>query len=123
VDVKEFYETLLPPSSNDPRLMCCTSPPHFRLSLFPYQRRAVHWMITRERGDEQPNGGLLADDMGLGKVSAPCAVSRAGIPGITFSSSFFLLFCLPPPICLQTNYFSDNRSHEPYFLEQEGQRN
>ena len=41
-----------------------------RTQLFPHQRQALAWMMTRETSDQEPGvrGGILADDMGLGKT-------------------------------------------------------
>jgi SNF2 family DNA or RNA helicase len=36
--------------------------------LFAYQFAAVDWMVGREKSTEAPQGGILADAMGLGKT-------------------------------------------------------
>jgi SNF2 family DNA or RNA helicase len=36
--------------------------------LFAYQFVATGWMVGREKSDEGPHGGILADAMGLGKT-------------------------------------------------------
>lgn len=39
-------------------------PSHLNVDLMPHQLYAIKWMSWREK--QQPKGGLLADDMGLG---------------------------------------------------------
>ncbi|KAL1497383.1 hypothetical protein ABEB36_008363 [Hypothenemus hampei] len=41
-------------------------PKGLRVALMTHQRRALAWLLFRER--EKPSGGILADDMGLGKT-------------------------------------------------------
>jgi SNF2 family DNA or RNA helicase len=36
--------------------------------LKDFQVQGAAWMISRERGDSQPRGGILADEMGMGKT-------------------------------------------------------
>ncbi|GAM88540.1 hypothetical protein ANO11243_065730 [Dothideomycetidae sp. 11243] len=42
--------------------------PGLKSSLKPHQLLALHFMTIRERGDTPPYGGILADQMGLGKT-------------------------------------------------------
>ena len=42
------------------------TPKHLKVPLFKYQKQALAWMTKRENGD--PAGGIIADQMGLGKT-------------------------------------------------------
>jgi SNF2 family DNA or RNA helicase len=42
-----------------------TTKAQLKFSLLPHQRVALEWMLSRERAE--PRGGILGDDMGLGK--------------------------------------------------------
>ena len=42
--------------------------------LLAHQLQGVNWMLNKEQKREK--GGLLADDMGLGKVSLPAKLPR-----------------------------------------------
>lgn len=47
-------------------------------SLFPFQRAALAWMVRREREQrEEPLGGILADEQGLGKTVQTLALCLA----------------------------------------------
>lgn len=61
-------------------------PEAITLSLLPYQKEGFGWMVERE-ADPTCRGGILADEMGMGKVSA----SRFLMP--------FFLKCNRPPCC------------------------
>lgn len=41
---------------------------NMKTPLFAYQFAAAGWMIRREKSAEEPQGGILADSMGLGKT-------------------------------------------------------
>lgn len=44
--------------------------------LMPHQTQGLHWMFTRETDPlNKCKGGILADDMGLGKVKYTMCVS------------------------------------------------
>jgi len=46
------------------------------VDLLPHQKRALAWMMHRERAAGKPpvQGGLLADDQGLGKTVTTIAL-------------------------------------------------
>ncbi|KAL8815806.1 MAG: hypothetical protein Q9223_005095, partial [Gallowayella weberi] len=54
-------------------------------TLFHYQVQGAAWMKLRETGDVAPFGGILADQMGLGKTvqTLACMVSNQPEPGST----------------------------------------
>ena len=41
---------------------------NMKTPLFAYQFAGVGWMVRREKSSQGPNGGILADSMGLGKT-------------------------------------------------------
>jgi len=41
-------------------------PPGLALELLPFQREGLHWMRVQEKGIYK--GGILADEMGMGKT-------------------------------------------------------
>ncbi|KAJ2701783.1 DNA repair protein rad16, partial [Coemansia spiralis] len=43
-----------------------SQPPDLRIKLLPFQQEGVHWMVTQEL--TQFHGGILADEMGMGKT-------------------------------------------------------
>ena len=53
------------------------APPGLRLSLLPFQRESLYWMKEQEKGIWK--GGMLADEMGMGKVRRP-SLSALGPP-------------------------------------------
>jgi len=60
VKTDEFYESLKPTeTSKSPQ------PSNLNAQLKDYQKKAINWMIKRER-QNNPRGGILADEMGLG---------------------------------------------------------
>lgn len=60
-DVNSFYESLKPTSQE-----MAPQPEGMVSTLFPYQKRAVSWMVKMEKSELR--GGILADEMGLGKT-------------------------------------------------------
>ena len=52
-----------------------------RVSLHPYQREGVEWMLQRELKPDKYGfrGGILADEMGLGKTVQMLSVINANI--------------------------------------------
>ena len=61
--------------------------------LFSYQREGVRWMLEREFGGGKLRGGILADEVGLGKTVQVLAVMKAN-PQRT-------LICVPPGLMAQ----------------------
>ncbi|RDL39913.1 uncharacterized protein BP5553_04253 [Venustampulla echinocandica] len=51
-------------------------------TLYHHQLLGAHWMLSREVSGESPNGGLLADSMGLGKTiqTLACMVGNPPSP-------------------------------------------
>lgn len=45
------------------------APPGLKLTLLPFQRESLYWMKEQEKGVWK--GGMLADEMGMGKVRVP----------------------------------------------------
>lgn len=50
-----------------PDLLDQTQPPRMTVTLLPFQREGLKWMLMQERESEY-KGGILADEMGLGKT-------------------------------------------------------
>jgi SNF2 family DNA or RNA helicase len=50
-----------------PDLLDQTQPPRMTVTLLPFQREGLKWMLLQERESEY-KGGILADEMGLGKT-------------------------------------------------------
>lgn len=48
------------------------APPELLMTLLPYQKEFLAWAVKQERGDIK--GGILADEMGMGKTI------QAGLP-------------------------------------------
>ncbi|XP_014614738.1 PREDICTED: LOW QUALITY PROTEIN: transcription termination factor 2-like, partial [Polistes canadensis] len=60
--LQDLHELLVAQPSEDTK---AEYPPGLKVKLMPHQQHALAWLMWRER--ERPLGGVLADDMGLGK--------------------------------------------------------
>ncbi|KAJ2806483.1 DNA repair protein rad16, partial [Coemansia helicoidea] len=61
-ELKNVWSKLPPP--REPRKI--TQPADLRIKLLPFQQEGVHWMVTQE--STKFHGGILADEMGMGKT-------------------------------------------------------
>ena len=59
-----------------------TTPPPgaLKASLYSYQRKALTWMIKREESRAIVQGGILADEQGLGKTVQMLALIVSNVP-------------------------------------------
>ena len=63
IDVKSIFEGL-----DDADLKPVDTPAGMTIELLPHQKQGVAWMSKKEKGTTA--GGLLADQMGMGKVGS-----------------------------------------------------
>ena len=82
--------------------------------LYDYQLQGSAWMREREIGLIKPNGGLLADQMGLGKTVMTIATMVANQPTASQSSKATLIVATP---ALVTQWMEEFERHiEPGVL-------
>ena len=64
-------------------------------TLYSHQIQAAAWMKKRETGETEPLGGLLADQMGLGKtlMILACMVANRPLPTDNYGSKATLIVC------------------------------
>ncbi|KAL8856871.1 MAG: hypothetical protein Q9178_006588 [Gyalolechia marmorata] len=64
-------------------------------TLYSHQIQAAAWMKKRETGESEPLGGLLADQMGLGKtlMILACMVANRPLPTDSYGSKATLIVC------------------------------
>mmetsp|Transcript_9849 Transcript_9849/g.24246 ORF Transcript_9849/g.24246 Transcript_9849/m.24246 type:complete len:1443 (-) Transcript_9849:103-4431(-) len=68
-DVPEHLKELDPADPkflNKKQLKPAPQPPQIKLPMLPYQREGLGWMIAQEKSSSK--GGILADEMGMGKT-------------------------------------------------------
>ncbi|CAJ1374471.1 unnamed protein product [Effrenium voratum] len=88
----ECRETLLRPEVKAPlelpavqtarQLAAHPSPKNLKLPLLAFQAEGLGWMLERE-ADKLTRGGILADEMGMGKTLQTISLILAGAPGAT----------------------------------------
>jgi SNF2 family DNA or RNA helicase len=63
-------------------------------TLYHHQLLGAQWMLQRELSSQPPNGGLLADSMGLGKTvqMLACMVGNPPTEGKSFLIQHFIIF-------------------------------
>lgn len=65
---EEDRRKMAPPAEIAPRqLPRCSAPAQLTVEMLPFQAEGLHWMLERE-ADSDTLGGVLADEMGMGKT-------------------------------------------------------
>lgn len=61
--------------------------PSVTLPLLPYQKEGLGWMIAQESSEY--HGGVLADEMGMGKVSSHLTLCTVPWPHAVLASGYY----------------------------------
>jgi DNA repair protein RAD16 len=63
---------------HDKNISVCSTPPQLRLKLLPFQAEALQWFKSQEDG--RFKGGILADEMGMGKTIQMISLLLTDLP-------------------------------------------
>lgn len=76
-DDAEELSKMTPPAESAPRqLPRAPQPSQLQVDLLPFQAEGLHWLLERE-ADQETRGGVLADEMGMGKTLQAISVILA----------------------------------------------